>query len=253
MKKFLLILTLSLFSFCLFAQESVEAVNEGESPAENIETEETVDYKGKEFTQSESFIEFIHSLDFVFHMETGMYLNTESKLISAPSPVIYPLTIGILWPNYTFIALQPTVSFFMMNHLWYEDRALPAEIENRTSTTLSFMITLPVVISIYTKNSRLQLMPGISMLARFGLLANNVASDDYGYTGTAGGDMDEINNWFWKNGNFIYLSAGASWIFKFHNEAKAGPVMNLYIPIGSAINYEGMQGFMFSTGFKISL
>lgn len=241
MKKLILILTLSLFSISLFAQETLEP------------EEETVDYKGQDFVQSENFLEFIHSLDFVFQMEPGMYLNTESKLISAPSPVIYPVTMGILWPNYTFIAVQPSVSFFMMNHLWYEDRALPAEIENRTSTTLSFMFTLPVTISIYTKNSRLQLMPGVSLLARFGLLANNVKPEDYGYTGSAGEDITEINNWFWENANFLYLSAGAAWIFNFHNNAKAGPVLNLYIPIGSAINYEGMQGFIVSAGFKISL
>lgn len=243
MKKYFLIFIISLFSFCLFAQES------DEPQAEEI----TVDYKGQEFTQSESFIEFIHSLDFIFQMETGMYLNSESKLISAPSPVIYPVSMGILWPNYTFIAIQPNVTFFMMNHLWYEDRALPAEIENRTSTTLSFMINLPAVISIYTKNSRLQFMPGISMLARFGLLANNVDPQDYGYTGSASGDMEQINRWFWSDLNYIYISAGMSWLFNFYNNAKAGPVINLYIPIGSAINYEGMQGFIVSAGFKISL
>ena len=141
----------------------------------------------------------------------------------------------------------------MMNHLWYEDRALPAEIENRTSTTLSFMFTLPLVISIYTKNSRIQLMPGISLLARYGLLANNVESEDYGFTGSAGSDMDEINKWFWSNANYIYISAGASWLFDCFNNAKAGPVVKVQIPVVSVINNESMQGLIISLGLKLSL
>lgn len=236
MKKFLLSLSLIFFSFCLFAQSDNDFFEEKQS-----------------FTQSANFLEFINSLDLVIQMEPGMYMNTASKLVSAPSPVIYPISIGILWPNYTYLAMQPTVSFFMMNHLWYDDMALPAEIENRTGTTLNFMISFPAVLSFHTKKSRLQIMPGFSILARYSLLANNVAADDSGYSGSAGDDISEINKWFWKNGNFFYLTGGAAWIFNFHNNAKAGPVFNLYIPIGSIINKDGINGLIVTTGLKISL
>ena len=62
-----------------------------------------------------------YSADFVLQFEPGFYLNTESTLISGPSPIIYPISIGFLWPDSGVIAVQPTISFFMMNHLLYDE------------------------------------------------------------------------------------------------------------------------------------
>ena len=56
-------------------------------------------------------------VDFVLQFEPSLYLNTESTLVSAPSPIIYPVSIGFLWPDYSTIAIEPTLSFFMMKHL----------------------------------------------------------------------------------------------------------------------------------------
>lgn len=206
-----------------------------------------------EFVQAENFISFIHSMDFIIQMEPGVYLNMESKLISAPSPIIYPLTIGILWPNYTKIAVQPTLSFYSMEYLWYDEMALPAEIENRTVSSLSFMITIPVVFSLYFKTSRLQIMPGFSILARFGLLSNNVNPEDSGYSGSAESDKDLINEWFWKDMHFLYLTAGASWLFNISGNLKAGPVINISIPFSMITAGEGLQNTCISAGLKLSL
>ena len=97
------------------------------------------------FAQEESIDKPHYSADFVMQFEPGILINTESVLVSAPSPIVYPISVGFIWPDAATLAIQPTVSFFMMQHLYYDDRALPAEIENRTTTTLSFMLNIPAV------------------------------------------------------------------------------------------------------------
>lgn len=237
MKKIILIFTI-LFSLVagIYAQESDVSFDDEH-----------------EFTKAEDFFEFIHSLDFIIQTEPGVYLNPESKLVSAPSPMIYPLTIGIIWPNYTVFSVQPTLSFFAMDYLLYENKVLPAEIENRTSTALSFLFNLPLVVSLYFPHSRLQFMPGVSLMARFGFLANNVNEQDYGFSGSAGEDIQKINQWFWSDMHYLYLSFGFSWLFDVYRTMKAGPVVNAYIPMSFIANGEGLQGTIFSAGLKISL
>ena len=76
-----------------------------------------------------------------------------------------------------------------MHHLFYNNMALPAEIENRTTTTLSFMVNIPLVFSIFLAKSRFQIYGGPGMLIRFGLLSPGVKDSDTGWTGSAGGDV----------------------------------------------------------------
>jgi len=253
-KHFLLILT-CLFSLSLFAQE-LEVDKSVEQETEVQDSEQEIDIKGEEFHEAESFLDFIHSLDFVMQFEPGMYMNfhktnDEGQIVSAPSPIIYPVSIGVLWPNYTFIAVQPTLSFFMMEHLYYNGMALPAEIENRTTTTLSFMVNIPVVFSLFIKESRIQLSGGIGGLLRFGIRSAGVAESDYGYSGSAGSDVELINKYFWNNMNWLYLTTGASWLYSVNSQLRFGPTFNAYIPIGALIGSQDMQGLMMSVGVKI--
>ena len=248
MKKKLILFLFSIFLITFLEAQSSEVSDEIIA----AETDST-----HEFEKADSFFDFIHSLDFLFQMEPGMYFNLESKLVSAPSPVIYPLSIGILWPNYTKIAVQPTLGFFSTEWLYYDDKALPAEIENRTASSLSFIFTLPVVVSMYFKYSRLQIMPGISMLAQFALLSNGVKPDDSGYSGSAGNDVKLINQYFWSDMRFLYISIGGSWlinVYKTPNSwVKMGPVINVQLPLGQLTSGTGMQGTIISAGLKISL
>lgn len=219
-------------------------------------TEKQTDNKGimgKIYAQPASFKDFIHSTDFVASMGPALYLNTYSTLVSAPSPIVYPITIGFIWPNYTYIAFEPTLSFFYMYHLYYNGIVLPAEIENRTTLTLSFMIDLPIVFSLYYGNNRLQLNAGVAMLMRFGLKASGISESDPGFTGTVTGDVNAINKWFWKNARFLYLSMGASWLFGLTGNLKAGPTVSIYIPVGTVFSGENVQGMIATVGMKISL
>ena len=191
------------------------------------------------------------AIDTVLQFEPTLYLNTESPLVSAPSPIVYSVSIGILWPEYARVAVQPTLSFFMMNHLLYEDKAIPAEIENRTTTTLSFMLNVPVVFSFFLSNSRFQVCAGPGVLMRFGLLSPGVKETDYGWLGTAGEDVAEINRWFWKDLRWFYFTAGGSWLYNLDSKLKAGPIINISIPVGGLISDHNAQGMLISVGIKI--
>lgn len=259
-KKFLFVSLFSLLCISFFAQETDDNnVNDAETPeTEAIEqtSENDSNIKGEEFHKATTFLDAIQSLDLVLQLEPGVYLNphktnSDGQLVSAPSPIVYPISIGILWPNYTFIAMQPTLSFFMMNHLWYDGMALPAEIENRTTTTLSFMLNIPVVFSLYLPNNRLQLGGGVGVFMRFGLRSPGVNDSDSGYTGTAGGDVSEINAWFWNDLHWLYLTTSFSWLINANEKLKIGPTFNAYIPVGTIFKDKSTEGLLISVGFKI--
>lgn len=191
------------------------------------------------------------SIDFVLQFEPALYLNTESTLVSAPSPIVYPISIGFLWPAYSKFAIQPSLSFFMMNHLLYDDKALPAEIENRTTTTLSFMLNIPAVFSFFLTNSRFQVGFGPAVLMRFGLLSPGVKEGDSGWTGSAGQDVNEINSYFWKDLHWFYTSLGGSWLYNLTPQLRAGPTINVYLPVGGLISDHDAQAMIISAGIKI--
>ena len=238
MKKFLLIFISIFFLNSLFAQEAEESTENEESREETFE--ESVEESQANFP-----------LDFVMQFEPGIYLNTESVLVSAPSPIVYPISVGFIWPDSTVFAIQPTVSFFMMQHLYYEDKALPAEIENRTTTTLSFLLNIPVVYSIYLERSRFQLTAGLGIFMRFGLRSPGVKDSDSGWTGSAGEDVKKINEYFWNKPRWLYVTAGGSWLYDLTPQLRAGPVINISIPVGGLIVDHDVQGMLISVGIKI--
>ena len=241
MKKLFLIASFLSLLLPLSGQESTEYVNSVDSEAENTsELQETTE---AEATQN--------TADFVLQFEPGIYINTESVLVSAPSPVVYPISIGFIWPDDAVLAIQPTISFFMMQHLYYEDRALPAEIENRTTTTLSFMLNIPAVYSFFLENSRFQITTGLGIFMRFGLLSSGVKEEDSGWSGSAGQDVKLINEYFWKKPRWLYVTLGGSWLYDLTPELRAGPVINISIPVSGLIVDKDAQGMLISLGIKI--
>lgn len=228
MKKLLFTLAAVFFLTSLYAQEDTEFYEENKT------------------AQQSPF-----PIDFVMQFEPALYLNTESTLVSAPSPIVYPISIGFLWPDRSTFAIQPTLSFFMMQHLLYEDKALPAEIENRTTTTLSFMLNIPVVFSLFLDNSQFQFSGGLGVLMRFGLLSPGVKEADSGWSGTAGGDVEKINEYFWNDMRWLYATAGVSWLYNLTPQLRAGPTINVYLPVGGLISDQSAQAMLISAGIKI--
>lgn len=247
-KRFFLIFTCFLFLFPLLAEEEA-IISDSDSLSDSDAVSDSISVS--DFDSAQDSLSTSSSADFVLQFEPGVYINTESTLVSAPSPIIYPISIGFLWPDKGMFAIQPTISFFMMQHLFYEDKALPAEIENRTTTTLSFMLNIPAVYSIYLQKSNFQLNLGLGLYMRFGLLSPGVKPEDSGWSGSAASDVDEINNYFWGKMRWFYVTAGGSWLYNLTPQLRAGPTINVYLPVGGLVSDKSAQAMIISAGIKI--
>ncbi|MCQ2598289.1 MAG: hypothetical protein MJ181_10645 [Treponema sp.] len=187
---------------------------------------------------------FARTLDFTFKFPTTMYLSNGDKEYSAPSPVVFSPGIGFVWPNEGFLAIEPSLNFYSSYYLWHDGRALPAEIENRTATTLSFLLDVPAAFTLDIKNTKLRFNAGAAMLCRFGWLSNGATESD---------DVTAINQYFWSKARFFYLSGGVSWMVPLTSTSKFGPFFNFYLPVGSIFAREGLNGMILSAGLKVSI
>lgn len=229
MKKIILLLILAICSISSYA-----AVTEnGKKPL-----------FGSTFTPPKTFKEFSSQVSVYLNIGTIITINTESQIKSAPSPVSFTTAIGAIWPNNAFVSVQPRLAFFGGYHLWDGENALPAEVENRTTLTLSMIFDIPAAFTFRYAHSSLEAGAGIALLARYGLLAPGVKPSDSGATGTAQGDVEKINNWFWKNCNFLYPEIFAAWQYHVSERLKAGIELRYYLPAGSLIGGRGLDASM---------
>ena len=186
---------------------------------------------------------FGKSVDILFKFPTSFYLSTGDKQHSAPSPVYFNPGVGLIWPNKGLFSVEPLLSFNYSYYLFYDGKAMPSEIENRTATTLAFLLEVPATFSINIKSTQLKFHVGPSMLMRFGWLSNGATEAE---------DIPKINNYFWSNARFLYFSGGLSWMVNLE-KSKFGPYFNIHFPIGSIFAQEGLNGMILSGGLKVSL
>ena len=244
-------------------QEETELQEEKPASSETQLTESEKDYidqQNMSVTEVEELIEsqsVLHHFDFIFGIEPQVSINThikngEGKFISAPSPMSFPVYLGLAIPNYTAVSFQPSLRFFTTFNLVYDDMVLPAEIENRTGLTFSFLVNLPVAfkINIHNKYS-IDILAGVAGLIRFATPPVNVKETEPGYTGTVKTDVDYMNSWFYKNARFLYLSVAADWLF-YYGTTKYGPELSIFFPI-SVFSDKSLDGMMFGVGVKVEL
>ena len=228
----------------LFAQETSERDYVDEQNMTVSEVEELI--------QSKSWI---NKLDFVFGVAPLVSINThtksgDGKFISAPSPMHFPIYMGLSIPNYTPISFQPSLRFFMSYNLVYEDMVLPAEIENRTGRTFNFLVNLPVVFKLNYRNKySWSILAGLAGLIRFSTVPSNVDAQEPGFTGTVQSDVDFMNSWFYKNVRFLYVSAAIDWMF-YYGTTKYGPELSIFFPISTFAD-KSLDGMMFGVGVKV--
>lgn len=194
---------------------------------------------------------FWQNTDFFCGVGPAVYISTGAQTDSAVSPVIYPVYFGFLWPKDYYFSIQPSLRFFTGYFYMKDGHVYPAEIENRTALAYSFFFNIPVSLKMNILNvSDLSLSAGLGFLFRFAGLAPDVNDSDYGDTGTAGGDLGEINKWFWGGGRFIYLTLGADWLFQITEDIQVGPEFSLFIPLGPLFTKFSLNGMIISLGIK---
>lgn len=266
MKKFLILFFLFSISSHFFCNEQSKELNGIENKTENntnkksyllSENEKSqINQKtiiGKRFFKPKDFKSFLNQVNFNIQMGSSVYINTQSPLVSAPSPILFPISVGFTWPNYVFLAIQPSITFFILNSLWHNDMALPAEIENRTATSYCLFFNIPASFSLYLKQSKIQLSVGAGILLPITSISTGVSPNDSGTSGSAESDVLNIQNFYFSKGRIFYLTTELSWLFDITNKMKIGPVVGAYFPLGSFINNEGFSRFMGHVGIKIGL
>lgn len=256
MKKLLLLTCIFIFSCsAFFAQEEQESQIDTLTPEDE---KDFVDDQNLTVTEVEELIQSqsaIHRIDFVFGIEPMLSINThtkdsDGKFISAPSPIHIPFYIGLSIPNYTAISFQPTLRFFASYNLVYNDMVLPAEIENRTGQTFNFLLNLPIVFKLnYKDKVSWSILAGLAGLFRFATPPVNIKETEPGYTGTVKSDVNYMNNWFYKNVRFLYLSVGIDWMF-YYGTTKFGPEFSIFFPI-STIMDKSVDGLLIGAGIKV--
>lgn len=246
MKKFFLIFAALInLSLCLFGQEvqsSVEnQITEVETPLEKISENETASKKEKKPLD----------IDFFVCLEPTLIINTGDTSKSAVSPIMFPISFGAVFFKDKLISFQPRLSFFFNYYLWEDDKAYPAEIENRTAAVFSFLLDLPAVYTLDLKGKHhMDFSFGPAFNFRIITLANGVSSSDSGTTGTAEGDVDKIRSYLWGNGNFIYLSTYTSYLYSVSEKLQVGPEVRFYLNCGQLFSGNGFDGAMLSLGIK---
>jgi len=248
-KKTLWISLLLILGLGLFAQE-VESLE----TAEKTETTEATEATETELTEESENLKPKKSFWDIFGVSAGfgpaLYLNTQSTLNSAPSPIFYPVSIGLSIPRDAWISLQPAIKFWTGYYLITDEIVAPAEIENRTAKVYSFLLDFPVMFRIdFFDKLDFRASAGIAVFARYGTLAGGVKESDYGFYGTAGKDLEYINKWFFDNLRFVYLSGGASFIFNY-GRLMYGPEASLYVPISILTDFS-FDAVILSVGLKI--
>lgn len=162
-------------------------------------------------------------------------------LTSAPSPLPpffgaeyrwqIPYTFGRTDPLPLFLA--PSASLYGVKYLWGNDRPLPAEVENRTSSVFSLLLDVPVVYVIENNRMQYSFGAGLSLLARCGFLESGVSSDEIitGDTLDAGEQVKAINKYFWGSARWLYPTVQTGVRYKLETGWGAGATFRLGIPL----------------------
>lgn len=195
---------------------------------------------------------FFDATDFFFGLTPTIYISTSESTQGAVSPISFPVYFGIEWPNDNWFSFQPSVKIFTGYYLVEDGQVLPAEVENRTALAFNLLLNVPVVFQAnFWENSNLRLSAGIAFLFRFAILASDVGANDYGYTGSASGDVAMINKWFYSGLKFLYLTGGADWLFKLNEYVMLGPEVSINFPLGMVISNFSLEGTIISVGVKV--
>ncbi|AEE16261.1 hypothetical protein [Treponema brennaborense] len=198
-------------------------------------------------------------LSFFFTAGVNAMQNTAAKTVSAPSPILFSLGFGLQFPAGGWVSFEPRVSFFMQYYLWNSivanGSALPAEIENRTAWVPSLLLDVPAVFSINVHRHTFFAGAGIAFLIRYGFLAGNVGSDEYGDSAfpnstqlTAADAVKKINHWFWNDLRFLYPELLFGWNMLLPNGWKAGIEIRGYVPLGNLAAGTVAETGFFDTG-----
>jgi hypothetical protein len=91
----------------------------------------------------------------------------------------------------------------------------------------------------------------MAFLIRYAILPAGVSASDTGTSGSASGDVDKINSWFWSDARYLYPELVGSWDYRVNQRLQAGLEGRIYFPLGSLIQGDGFDTIMGSISARI--
>lgn len=188
------------------------------------------------------FANYAHASETTFiTLGPAMMFTTDS--VSAPSPISYSLGIGRTVSVSGDFSLQAHAAFFTSYYLYDDERAKPAEVENRTALALSSLVSLNALWTFgKTENHWLQIGAGPAIFARYGLQANGVSG--------AADEVSNINRYFWSDLHFLYPDICFSYT-RVISQFALGAECRIYLPAASFADGMGFEDGIIA--FSISL
>ena len=184
----------------------------------------------------------------VFTAGPAGILNVDKN--SAPSPILFTVGAGGRFALYSdghkSLSVAPHGHYFASFYFWdaKRKRAFPAEIEQRVAYVPSVMFDSPLLLCASVKNSIFAAGVGPAFLLRFAVPAAYVSASKKD-------DIKAINQWFWQNGRFFYVSLHFSWDYVLSGGTAVGLGTGVYFPLSAARDKDGLNGGMLIIGARI--
>ncbi len=175
-----------------------------------------------------------------------LLFNTDSKINSAPSPVMYSIGAGTTYSFTDKITGEGKVSFFTNYYLWDEKNAQPSEVENRTATVLSFMFDFTAKYNFVSGKNYFTPGLGLGFNTRFAVLSNNVSSAEKEY-------VKKINSWLWSDFRYLYPKLSFTYLRQINDKVKAGFDTNVYFNMASLTKSGSFDEMLFSAALRLQL
>lgn len=154
-------------------------------------------------------------------------------LDSAPSQLIGFLGAEYRLPIRPNVEFAPSASLFFQHYLWANDRALPAEVENRTAFVPALLLDASFLYTIEKGRFLFSLGGGPGFLLRYGFLESDVDEDETSYSGdmSAGDQVGEINSYLWSSFRWVYPMLQAGVRYRLQTGWGAGINLRAGIPV----------------------
>ncbi len=153
-------------------------------------------------------------------------------LSSAPSPLAGFAGAEYRWPLTPVIDFAPSASFYTVQYLFAEGRALPAEIENRTAFVPSLLLDASFLYHIEKDRFLYSFGGGPAILARYAFLESGVPADaiNPGEKLNAKDQVKAVNSYFWGSLRWFYPMIQAGVRYKLETGWGAGLTVRAGIP-----------------------
>jgi hypothetical protein len=177
-------------------------------------------------------------LDLVYNADNEIKKTTNGSpqgFQSGPSPIAGYIVGEYRQPLKYNLTFAPSASIMFFQYLWAYNRALPAEIENRTAFVPTLFLEMPFLYRIESGRLAFSFGLGPGILIRYGFLESGVGADEKSYETDmpAGEQVKQINSYLWAQGRWFCPTAQLGLRYKLETGWGANFVFKTGIPLSN--------------------